>query len=115
MQLIKLLIVSSIICALNGCAILQRLLDPSIERPNALLCVVNAPIGSTTPHKDCWNMKTDYDANGKKLPGVKPMVMPLNSLNDLNKTFSMDPDSWAAFIAYTKKQAYSIEQTRSGN
>lgn len=69
------------------------------ERPDTNLCIVNAK----ARHKSCFNMKRDYDDQGNLLPGVKPSIVPIASLDDLDKNLAVDPDGSANLKAYIQK------------
>jgi hypothetical protein len=96
-QLILLLIAFS----LSGCA--------GIQKPNTDLCIVNAPPGDTTTHKrKCYNMATDFDDNGVRLPAAKPVYRENPTVQDLNKFLVIDSptgtvDGQAALQAWVQK------------
>jgi hypothetical protein len=64
------LISSLVLCF--GCA--------SVQRPNSFIWGVN---GSAS-RLEGYNIKTDYDENGVRRPGAKPVLRSLNGLRDLN-------------------------------
>ena len=61
----------------------------SVERPNANACWVNAAGG----YKTCYNLLTDYDRNGVRLPGAKPSLVPLTDIRQLNGALTFDAPS----------------------
>lgn len=58
----------------SGCA-------GSIERPDAPICVANAP----KKYVKCYNLKTDYRDDGKRIAGAKPTYYRLATVEDVNK------------------------------
>lgn len=81
MQLSKMLLSVSSLLVLAACG--------SVERPNANACWVNAAGG----YKTCYNLLTDYDKNGVRLPGAKPKNVPLTELKQLNGALTFDAAS----------------------
>ena len=86
MRLMTLLMVCSCACS-------------TIPRPDTNLCVVNVP----GKHLKCYNLKRDYDGDGNRNPDAKPTIVPISSLNDLNKFIATDPDGFANLKAYVQK------------
>jgi hypothetical protein len=82
MRLIALLSISSI---LAGCA------DLGVKPPNTDWMHVNAP----GKRLRGYNLATDYDADGNRLPGAKAIVTPVSSLDDLNGWACTNPDGEA--------------------
>lgn len=105
MRLMTLLMAFNIL--LSGCS--------TIKKPNTDLCIVNAP----AKHRKCYNLKTDYDDNGKLKPGAAPVYRSNVTVDDLNKATLIDSptgfeDGLADLKSYIKKlrEAYE-EQCRS--
>jgi hypothetical protein len=61
----------------------------NVERPNANACWVNASGG----YKRCYNLLTDYDSNGIRLPNAKPKDVPISELKHLNGALTFDASS----------------------
>ena len=68
----------------------------SVERPNADICVINAPGLKLT----CYNMRNDYDNSGNLKPGVQPHFKQTVTLYDVNKFITMSPDDFSELKAY---------------
>lgn len=82
-----------IICSLAGCA--------GKELPDTNLGVINSP-GKKWEYN---NLKTDYYLDGNNLkikPGTPLRVMPIESVDSLNKFHCVDIDSWANLKAWEK-------------
>ena len=60
----------------------------SVERPDANACWVNAAGG----YKRCYNLLSDYDQNGVRLPSAKPIDVPV-TLQSLNGALTFDAAS----------------------
>lgn len=69
-----------------------------VQRPDADLCVVNAPGKKLT----CYNIKTDFNDDGQIRPGVPAHYKPAPDLEAINKWVITDLDSWAKIKAYVK-------------
>lgn len=67
-----------------------------VPRPSAEVCWVNAPGG----RKECFNVKTDYDDLGNRLPDAKPKIVHITGLQDLNINLCVDIPSQKALSAY---------------
>jgi hypothetical protein len=81
----------------------------SVERPNANACWVNAAGG----YKRCYNLLTDYDANGIRLPGAKPKDVPLSSIKELNGALTFDATSQKElkrFMDETRKEYHDLKE-----
>lgn len=78
-----------------------------VPRPDAELCVVNAP----AKHRKCYNLRDDYDDTGKLIPTASPSFAPVEKIDDLNKHTTMDPESWTKVKAYIKK----LREAQGGN
>lgn len=76
---------------LPGCA--------SVPRPDVDLCIINAP----AERRKCYNMKEDYDNEGKLKSGATPTYRSNDSVSDLNKGLFIDSaDGPEAAIARLK-------------
>lgn len=75
MRVILLWMVSSI--ALVGCA---------MGRPDVEVCIVNAP----NSVRKCYNLRDDYDDQGRLKPGARPKYHPNVVIGDLNKALLVD-------------------------
>lgn len=93
MRLITLLMISNFL----ACA---------IPRPDTELCVVNAP-GLT---RKCFNLRDDYDDNGKLKPDASPLYLDTVTVQDLNKNVCTDPDGLANLKAYIKELREELEK-----
>jgi hypothetical protein len=71
----------------------------NIKRPDADLCVVNAPGKKLT----CYNLEKDYNDDGQIKPGIQPHFKPATDLDALNKHVAMSAADFAKFKAYIKK------------
>jgi hypothetical protein len=99
--LIVLLITSSVVVS---CA--------NVERPDTDLCVVNAPAG----HQKCYNLKRDYNNDGKRRKDAAPKFKPAKSIDDLNKSICTDADGFANLKAFVNElRAASSNQGRRGD
>jgi len=67
------------------------ILSACATRPDANICVVNAPAG----HAKCYNLYYDYNDKGNLLKSAKPTFKPAKSVYDLNKGVWMSNDDWA--------------------
>lgn len=72
--------------SLAGCA----------SRPDATVCIVNAP----AKNRKCYNLKDDYTDTGQLKANAKPKYLPANSVDDLNKNATVDPDGLAEIKAW---------------
>jgi hypothetical protein len=70
-----------------------------IKRPDADICVLNAPGAKLT----CYNLKDDYDDDGNIKPGAKPHFLPAPTLESINKSIVMSPAHFSLLKAYVKK------------
>ena len=77
-----------LLIVLAGCA--------SVERPNAEICGINAKSSQLR----CYNLKSDYDADGYRLPDAKPVVKPIASLMSLNGGMYLSKSDIAPVQAY---------------
>jgi hypothetical protein len=69
--------------SLSGCA--------TIAKPDANLCVVNAP----AEHLKCYNLNTDYTDDGNLKKTSKAKYFQAKSVYDLNKGVWMSNSDWA--------------------
>lgn len=83
MQLKTLSIIYSLVLLCSACG--------TVERPDADICVVNAPGKKLT----CYNLKHDYNQDGTLRPGAKPKFKPISSIDNLNKGVFMTNADWA--------------------
>jgi hypothetical protein len=63
----------------------------TINKPNANLCVVNAP----AEHLKCYNLKTDYTDDGNIKKSARAKYFQAATVNDLNKGVWMSNGDWA--------------------
>lgn len=93
----------SLLLLLAGCA---------TSRPDTDLCGINALAG----HKKCYNLKNDYDEEGNLKHSATPKIIPINSINDLNKNICTDPQGFENLNIYLQqaKQAYKECLARPG-
>lgn len=99
----KHLIISSLI-VLASCA--------SIERPNAELCIVNAP----ALHLKCYNLSEDYHSSGKLKNNATAKYLPAKTVEDLNKGVWMSNNDWAQVKGWIRqlRKAYEQKETING-
>jgi hypothetical protein len=75
----------------------------TVPLPDTDICVINVP----ALHEYCYNIKRDYDANGRLKPSAKPMIRKYADeaamLAGLNKGIKTNPDGWANFKAYARE------------
>lgn len=83
----------------------------SIERPDANLCVVNAP----AKHLKCYNLKTDYDMNGQILKSAEPKFFRAETVEDLNKGVWMSNAHWAKVKVWISRLRKAYEDEKKGN
>lgn len=57
-----------------------------VPRPDADLCIVNAP----NLNRKCYNLKRDYDDDGSLKPGAVPTYRANATVQDLNKALLID-------------------------
>lgn len=92
--LILLLTVFSISCA--------------VPRPNTDLCIVNAPLG----HMKCYNMKRDYNSDGRLKAGATPTYRQALSIEDVNKYMAIDIDGQTNLKVYLKRLRDEYEKCK---
>lgn len=68
---------------------LATLISACSSRPKSEACWVNAQ----GPYKACYNLAEDYDDQGNRKPGVKPDIIPIAGLGDLNGHLTFDPQA----------------------
>jgi predicted nucleotidyltransferase len=73
-QLKALLMVFSLV----GCA--------DVPRPDVDLCIINAKAS----YRHCYNLKEDYDSNGRLKPDAKAEFRDNRDITDLDKAFIVD-------------------------
>ena len=78
-----------------------------IQRPDALICVLNAPGKKLT----CYNTRTDFNSEGYIKPGAKPSFHPIEGIQDINKYILMSPNDWVKIKAYIKKLREEYESS----
>jgi len=83
MRLIILLIISS------ACA----------TRPDADICVVNAPAA----HLKCYNLMHDYNLDGTLKGSARPTYKRAETVQDLNKGVWMSNEDWAIVKAWIQR------------
>lgn len=81
----------------------------SVERPNANLCGINSPASQ----KECYNLRTDFNDDGTMQAGVKPKIVPLTGLKDLNANICMDPDSLKEVKRYVSELRKDYEDLKA--
>jgi hypothetical protein len=92
MQKTLIKLVTMLLMGFSGCA---------VQRPNADVCIVNAPAGN----RKCYNLSRDYDDNGMLIPGHAATYRVNTTVKDLNKAAIIDSptgftDGLAALKAY---------------
>lgn len=87
-QLILLLMVFSFFSA--GCG---------IDRPDADLCIINAP----NKILKCYNMKRDYDDDGHLLTNAKAIYKSAATVEDLNKGLFVEVNHIAPLKTYIEQ------------
>lgn len=107
MRSIKQLILLWMVSSLVACA--------GIEKPDAEVCIVNAPAFN----RKCYNLKTDYDENGKLRREAVAKYKPNVHIKDLNKATVLDSetgfeDGLAEVKAYIKnlREAYEKKEKK---
>lgn len=70
-----------------------------VQRPDTNIYVVNAP----AKHLKGYNMRSDYDANGVLLPNAVPIILPISTIDDVNKYNCTDPDGFANLKIYIEQ------------
>jgi hypothetical protein len=63
--------------------------------------------------KTCYNLLTDYDANGIRLPGAKPKNLPLTEIKQLNGALTFDAKSQKElkrFLDETRKEYADLKE-----
>ena len=78
----------------------------SIKKPDTDICVLNAP----EKHQICYNVKKDFDDDGRIKAGAKPKIKPYAVLEDANKNICTDPEGWENMKAYVKKLREEYEK-----
>ena len=68
----------------------------SIQRPNAWMGGVNA----SKKEFRAYNLRTDFDVDGNRLPEAKPKISYLTGLKDLNGYICVDPNSFEELKRY---------------
>jgi hypothetical protein len=81
-----------------------------IVRPDTNMYIVN----SGRSEMRGYNLLHDYDNNGNLKPGVPERVVPLASLDDLNKHTVTDPDGLANLKAYARQVREAYERCMEG-
>lgn len=88
-----------ILClAFSGCA--------TIAKPDANLCVVNAP----AQHLKCYNLKTDYTDDGNIRASAKAKYFRSESVEDLNKGVWMSNGDWAKVKGWIRELRKAYEE-----
>ncbi len=83
-----LLIISSVFA--SGCG---------IQRPDTDLCIINAVL----KQRKCFNMRRDYNDDGRLKLGAKAHYKPAATIDDVNKNLSVDPDGLANLKVYIQE------------
>lgn len=65
-------------------------------RPEATVCLINA-LGQ---YRKCYDMSSDYDSQGKLLPSAIPSYKSTTTIEELDKFWVLDVDSFANLKAY---------------
>lgn len=86
--------------SLSGCA--------TIAKPNANLCVVNAP----AQHLKCYNLSTDYTDDGNVRASAKPKYFRAQSVEDLNKGVWMSNGDWAEVKKWIRELRKAYEENK---
>ena len=96
MTKMKLLLATLSIASLSACA--------GIPKPQGLGCVAFAMKGYSL----CYDLSSDFDAEGSLLPGAKPQRVPL-SQESIDKHIHFSPDSYASLKAFALKHKARCE------
>lgn len=79
------------ICSLVvGCA---------VPRPKANICILNAKDRELI----CYNLHDDYDKDGKIKEDAKPLIIPIESLMELDKYTCTDPESFQKIKVWLRR------------
>jgi len=79
-----------------------------IERPDAEMCVVNAP----AEHVKCYNLKHDYSQSGSLKRDASPSYKKARSVHDLNKGVWMSNADWAEVKAWISELRRAYEESK---
>jgi hypothetical protein len=84
--------------SLSGCA--------TIAKPDANLCVVNAP----ARHLKCYNLAADYNDDGNIKASAKAKFFRAETVEDLNKGVWMSNNDWAKVKGWIRELRKAYEQ-----
>lgn len=79
-----------------------------IRRPNAELCVVNAPAA----HLKCYNVAEDYNEGGYLKPRATAKFFRAENVHDLNKGVWMSNADWAKIKVWISDLRRAYEESR---
>jgi hypothetical protein len=84
----------------------------TIVRPDANLCIVNAP----AEHLKCYNLKHDYNKDGTIKKSAKAKFFTAQKVEDLNKGVWMSNNDWAKVKGWIRelRKAYEQKETING-
>lgn len=80
----------------------------TISKPNAHLCVVNAPAA----HLKCYNLSTDYNDDGNIKNTAKAKFFRAETIEDLNKGVWMSNNDWAKVKVWIRQLRKAYEEGR---
>lgn len=78
----------------------------TIKKPNANLCVVNAP----AQHVKCYNLSTDYTDDGNVRASAKAKYFRAATVTDLNKGIWMSNGDWAEVKKWIRELRKAYEE-----
>ena len=81
------------------------------ERPDTNVFVVNVP----AMHLKGYNLKRDYNENGDLKPGAKAMIIPISSLQDLNKKVVTDANGYANLMSSYRTLRQDLEECNASS
>jgi len=80
----------------------------TIAKPNANLCVVNAP----GRHLKCYNLSTDYTDDGNVKASAKAKFIRIETTGDLNKGVWMSNADWAEVKKWIRELRKAYEESQ---
>lgn len=78
----------------------------TLERPDADLCVINAP----NDQAECFNLRRDYSTEGHRNSDAAVSTINLIDLNDLNKYVCVNPEGFAELKQYVAQVRERLKQ-----
>jgi len=80
-----------------------------IDRPDAAMCVANAP----GKHSKCYNLKNDFHDDGKRKADAKAFYYRLETVQDVNKMVFTTPDGFGEIkktLAATRRYIAQLQK-----